>query len=110
MHTLCMEKPAIDEIARECGLRLRECREAAHMTQHQLSRATGYRVRKGGLSPSQIGNFEQGTRRIGHEEADILTRIFSDYPAAYFMGLVDKREAEIIILLRTGKHQLPKAG
>lgn len=80
------------------------------MTQHQLSKATGYRPRKAGLSPSQIGNFEQGTRRIRYEEAEILSNIFTDYPAAYFMNLVDKREAKVLVAIRAENDSLPKAG
>lgn len=80
------------------------------MTQHQLSKATGYRPRKVGLSPSQIGNFEQGTRRVRHEEAEILAAVFADYPAAYFMALVDKREARLLAALRAENNSLPKAG
>lgn len=80
------------------------------MTQKQLSQATGYRPRRVGLGPSQIANFEQGSRRIRHEEAEILAKVFPDYPAAYFMGLVDKREAKMLIVLRTGNDSLPKTG
>lgn len=114
MHTLCMsdhnKKAPPDKLAIECGKRIVECRKDRGMTQEQLSVATGYRPRRAGLSPSQIGNFEQGTRRIGYEEAEILAGIFKDYPAAYFMGLVDKREAKLLVVLRTENNPLPKTG
>lgn len=113
VHTLCMAqkgKNLPDEVALECGRRLAECRNAKGMTQADLSKATSYRDRKSGLSPSRIGNFEQGTRRIRLEEAEILARVFTNYPAAYFMGAVSKRESKMLIALRTEDNPVPKAG
>lgn len=114
LHNLCMpeqdKKAPPDKIALEGGRRIVECRNERGMTQLELSKATGYRLHRGGLSPSQISNFEQGTRRIGHEEAELLARVFTDYPAAYFMGLVDKREAKLLVVLRTENNPAPKTG
>lgn len=114
VHTLCMSEKGKntppDGVAIAGGKRLVDCRKERGMTQSALSQATGYRIRKGGLSPSQISNFEQGTRRIGFEEAEILARVFPDYPSAYFMGGLTKREARLIIALRAEGDPLPKAG
>jgi transcriptional regulator with XRE-family HTH domain len=103
------KKAPPDLLALECGKRVAECRKAVDLTQEQLSKATGYRPRRSGLSPSQIGNFEQGTRRIGYEEAEILARVFPEYPAPYFMGVLDKREAKVLLVLRTEGNPIQKA-
>lgn len=72
------------------------------MTQEGLSKATGYGVRgKIGLGTTQIANFEQGTRRIGIEEAVILSKLFPEYPAAHFVGVVNEREAKMLALVRS---------
>lgn len=79
------------------------------MTQKSLSTATGYRPRRAGLSPSQIANFEQGTRRIRFEQAESLAGVFTDFPAAYFMGVVNKREAKLLMVLRNENAPLSKS-
>lgn len=75
------------------------------MTQKALAAATGWTDRPGskGLRDSRIANYEQGSRRIGQEEADIFASIFRDYPSAYFMGVVDEREAIMLQLMRQEK-------
>lgn len=88
-------------IAIERGSRLKQCRKAKGWTQEELALATGWTTKEPtlGLSPSRIANFEQGTRRIGHEEAEVFQRVF-EIPAAWFMALLDEREADILATLR----------
>lgn len=96
---------APDPVAILCGDRLKRCRLARGWTQEQLAKATGHeahRARTGGLGPTRIANYEQGKRRIGYEEAETLARVFQEFPAAYFMGVVDEREASMLLLWRTG--------
>lgn len=90
-----------DSVAAERGSRLRQCRKALEWTQTDLAEATGWSAESPskGLSPSRIANFEQGTRRIGHEEAECFEEVFG-VPAAYFMGMLDSKEAGAIALLR----------
>lgn len=113
MHNSCMadttKKKLMDDVAKECGKRLAQCRIAKGLTQDQLSKATGYKLRRGGLSPSQISNFEQGTRRIRLEQAEILASVFTEYASVYFTGGVDEREAKMLAVLRTKPTALPKA-
>lgn len=102
LHNLCMPT---DLIAIETGSRLKSAREALELTQKELAAATGWtdkkpdRAQRLSLSPSRIGNFEQGARRIGHEEALILERVFK-VPAPYFMGALDPKETDVIAALR----------
>lgn len=93
--------PDNDVVAAERGFRLRQCRKALEWTQTDLAQATGWSAQRPakGLSPSRIANFEQGTRRLGHEEAETLESVFG-YPAAYFMAMLDAKEAGAIALLR----------
>ena len=98
-HNLCMAK-VIDEIALLCGERLKECRFKAGLTQESVSKLTGWRPRQGGLGPRQIANFEQGTRRIGYEEAQLLVTVFREHASAYFLGVVDERESFLLVALR----------
>lgn len=76
---------------------------ARGLTQEQLAVATGYnpdKPRGAGLSQTRIANYEQGTRRIGLEEAETLAAVFTELHAAYFMGSVGEREARMLVLLR----------
>lgn len=99
LHNACM--PDTDSVAAERGSRLRQCRKALGWTQIDLAQATGWSEKRPseGLSPSRIANFEQGTRRLGHEEAETFEIVFG-YPAAYFMGMLTAKEAGAIALLR----------
>jgi transcriptional regulator with XRE-family HTH domain len=101
-HTPCMPT---DRVAEETGARLKRCRDALELTQRELAIETGWtdkkpdRAQPNALSPSRIGNFEQGARRIGPEEAAILERVFR-VPGPYFMGILDERETDVIAALR----------
>lgn len=99
VHTSCMADA--DPIAIERGARLKRCRKGLGWTQDEMARETGWLPEdpSNGLSPSRIANFEQGTRRIGHEEAETFQKLF-EIPSAYFMALIDKKEADILATLR----------
>lgn len=105
VHNLCMSKKKDDPIAKEMGRRLAESRTARGWTQAQLAKLTGWRLEDAeagkakGISPSRIGNYEQGTRRFKNEEAEILGEVFG-LPAAYFLVVLDEHEAEVIIAMR----------
>jgi transcriptional regulator with XRE-family HTH domain len=102
---------AADPVGIEMGRRIRALRLARGETQEQLAKATGWRItdaddgRARGLSPSRIANYEQGTRRIDIEEAEILARLSDGLTAAYFLCVVDEREARVLHAMR---HDLPK--
>jgi transcriptional regulator with XRE-family HTH domain len=94
---------APDPVAVLCGKRLKACRKANGWTVAQLSEATGYssiKPRGTGLGTGQISSYEQGIRRIGLEEAEILSLIFPKFPAAYFLGAVDEREGAVLQAMR----------
>jgi transcriptional regulator with XRE-family HTH domain len=106
LHNQCMGD--LDSVAVERGTRLKRCRRAMDWTQGELAEATGWsqQTTDKGLSPSRIANFEQGTRRVGHEEAQIFEQVFG-LPAAYFMALLDPKEAEVVAALRGLRMKVP---
>lgn len=95
-----------DPIGLEMGRRIRELRAARGETQEQLAKATGWRVadadvgKAKGLSPSRIANYEQGTRRIAVEEAEILASLSDGLTAAYFLCAATEREARVQYAMR----------
>lgn len=103
LHTLCMAD--VDLIAKESGRRIRAERKRHGWSQDELARRTGWnpdrptQAQANSLAPSRIGNFEQGTRRVGLEEARILERVLGR-PAPYFMAVISEREAAVIAALR----------
>lgn len=108
MHNSCMAakgKKKRDPIGQEMGRRLAACRKERGWSQAELAARTGWTLEDAeagkpkGLSPSAIGNYEQGTRRIRNEEAEIFAQIFG-LPSAYFLVVVDETEAEVIIAIR----------
>jgi hypothetical protein len=78
------------------------------MTQVEVSAETGWRQEDAdhgkaiGISPSQLGNYEQGTRRFQQEEAEQFSRVFG-LPSAYFLVVIDDREAEVLMAIRRGR-------
>jgi transcriptional regulator with XRE-family HTH domain len=114
-HTLCMAKQGVanmDPVAALSGKRIREGREARSWTQEDLAKATGWmpdkpsRAQKQSLSQSRIANFEQGTRRVGLEEAQILAEALG-MPAPYFMGVISDQEAAVLAALRQNERKDP---
>ena len=107
LHNLCVNAldSDTDFIGREQGRRIAACRELRGWKQEDLAKATGWvpekpdRLQPGTLSPSRIGNYEQGERRLPVEAAQILERVFAR-PAAYFMAVLDENEAELVSTLR----------
>ena len=103
-HNLCMAKK-VDAIALEMGKRITADRKSKGWTQYQLALKTGWDAelddgaQRNVLSPSRIGNFEQGTRRVRHEQAQILGRIFGR-PTAYYLAAVTEQEAAVIDAMR----------
>lgn len=85
--------------------RLIQWREKNAGTQADLATLTGWRAEDAdnkkakGLSPSRIGNYEQGTRLIDHEAAAILAKV-SGLPEAYWLVVLDEREAQVIVAMR----------
>lgn len=94
-----------DAVTLEMARRLRQCRKARNWTQADVAKAIGWRQEDAdqgkavGISPSGIGNYEQGTRRFSNEEAEMFGRAF-DLPSAYFLVAVDEHEAEVILAMR----------
>lgn len=106
---------ATDRIGMEMGRRLAACRRARGWTQKELAEATGWSEDAAdagearGLSPSRIANYEQGERRVGHEEAAIFAGVF-DIHQAYFLGAIDEVEARVLAALKPGPAPLAAAG
>lgn len=102
------DKAAADKIGIEMGRRVREARLARDWTQEDLAKQTGWRQadadhgKARGLSPSRIANYEQGTRRLDNEEADILEGVFG-LPSAYFLAAIDAHEAQVLQAIRSPK-------
>jgi transcriptional regulator with XRE-family HTH domain len=108
-HNLCManvKKGGPDPVATLSGARIRKAREARHWSQKDLAEQTGWvshkpsRAQRMSLAPSRIANFEQGTRRVGLEEARILTTALGEFPAPYWMGVISEQEAAVLAALR----------
>jgi transcriptional regulator with XRE-family HTH domain len=66
------------------GQRLREARSTENLSLAKVSERTG-----GALSKSRISNYEQGLRRMGLEEAMILSRALGNVSPVYLLCLED---------------------
>lgn len=82
------------------GQRLRDARVALCISLAELSNRIGKK-----LSGSRIGNYEQGIRELGIQEAEWLAPALHQ-PAAYLIGLVDELERDLLRLPRSTKHAL----
>lgn len=80
---------------RETGRRLKMARKAKGYTLHGLSAAV-----RGVLSPSRLGNYEQGTRAMGTEEALALAPALDVEPGFLLCveggGEMTKQELELL--------------
>ncbi len=74
------------------GKRIKAAREALGLSQDGLSERTGKK-----LGGRRIGNWEQGTREVGIQEAIILGEALGE-PPAYLMGLVDDVDRRLLKL------------
>jgi len=100
------KKVGPDRLAETSGKRIRKARLQRQWSQEDLAMHTGWiaskpsRAQRTALSPSRIANFEQGTRRVGLEEAQILATAFGELPAPYWMGVITEQEAAVLAALR----------
>lgn len=94
-----------DPVGVEMGRRIATERTNRGWTQKQLAERTGWleadadEGKARGLSPSRIANYEQGTRRLDLEEAQILADAFDALHPAYFLCAVDERQARVLYAL-----------
>jgi hypothetical protein len=51
------------------------------------------------LSPSRIGNYEQGIRRLQIEQAHVFAKIFRLH-AAYFVAAISRKEADVLTAMQ----------
>ncbi|EXJ13578.1 helix-turn-helix domain-containing protein [Imhoffiella purpurea] len=69
-------------MTREIGRRLRFVRDRQQLSLGDLSKRTG-----GALGKSRISNYEQGTRRMGIQEAVILAQALGDISPSWLLCL-----------------------
>jgi transcriptional regulator with XRE-family HTH domain len=81
------------------GERIREARESRNWSQERLAAESGWKkdkpTPKGSMHPSSVAMYERGERRLPREIADTLSRMFN-LPAAYWLGVIDEYEAEVL--------------
>lgn len=108
LHNSCMaksENKPVDTIAKLAGERIAGARKTRNWTQKDLAAATGWNEdkpsqgQKNALSSTRIANFEQGSRRVGLEEAKILERVLGSV-APFWMGVISEQEAAVLSALR----------
>ncbi|MCF7983850.1 MAG: helix-turn-helix domain-containing protein [Thiohalocapsa sp.] len=73
---------SVRTLTEEIGSRLREARKVRGLSLSQLSACTN-----GALSKSRISNYEQGLRRMGVEEARMLSEALGTVSGAYLLCL-----------------------
>lgn len=71
------------DLTKQIGQRLRAARQAQGLSLSDLSSLTG------ALSKSRISNYEQGIRRMGLEEAQVLATALGTVTAIYLLCLDD---------------------
>jgi len=77
--------PDSEELTAKIGLRLRAARRAQKLSLQALSVRTG-----GALMKSRISNYEQGIRRLGIEEAQVLAEALGTVSVTYLLCLDDE--------------------
>jgi transcriptional regulator with XRE-family HTH domain len=75
--------PVEADLTKKIGQRLRSARQAQGLSLSELSNLTG------ALSKSRISNYEQGIRRMGLEEAQILANALVSVTPIYLLCLED---------------------
>jgi transcriptional regulator with XRE-family HTH domain len=88
--------PEEEALSARIGLRLREARNTRRLSLQTLSNRTG-----GILSKSRISNYEQGVRRMGIEEARLLSKALGTVTAGYLLclddeGFLDAEEQQLL--------------
>lgn len=83
------------------GRRLRKAREAREWSQEKLAGETGWELDRPakGIHPSSVAMYERGERRIPIEAAIAFSQIFG-LPTAYWLGLIDQYEADVLLALQ----------
>jgi transcriptional regulator with XRE-family HTH domain len=79
--------PESQSLTTKIGLRLRAARKERQLSLQSLSERTG-----GDLSKSRISNYEQGLRRLGIEEARLISKALGTVSPTYLLCLDDDEE------------------
>ena len=92
--------PDAQNLTTKIGLRLRTARKAQNLSLQALASMTD-----GSLSKSRISNYEQGLRRLGIEEALLLSEALGTVSATYLLcleheRLLDAKEQRLLELFR----------
>ena len=92
--------PEAQDLTAKIGLRLRGARKAQKLSLQALANLTG-----GALSKSRISNYEQGLRRLGIEEARLISKALGTVTATYLLcledeGFLDAKEQRLLELFR----------
>ena len=77
--------PEAQELTSKIGHRLRQARHAQRLSLGALSDLTG-----GALIKSRVSNYEEGIRRLGIEEAEVLAAAFGTVSPTYLLCLNDE--------------------
>lgn len=93
----------LDAIAVDMGLRLKKEREAHKLSQPELAK----RITEQGfeLVYTAIGNYERGRRRVPHEVALALEKIFGK-PAGYYLLVLSLEEQAVIAAMRKARQKV----
>lgn len=92
--------PDEKNLTTKLGLRLREARKAQNLSLGALANMTGDL-----LSKSRISNYEQGLRRLGIDEARLLSKALGTVTATYLLcldneGLLETKEQWLLEFFR----------
>ena len=93
------DKYTVPERTKRMGERLSRARKAQGWSLSVLSEKT-----QGALSKSRISNYEQGLRRMGVEQAEVLAMALASVSASYLLDLDNGTDEERALLdrYRTG--------
>jgi transcriptional regulator with XRE-family HTH domain len=99
-HQKASKKTIKSPFAIMAGKRIRDCRNAAELTQDELAQLTGNK-----LSASRIANYEQGTRALDVESALILGEALQQ-PAGYLLGVLSDLERDLVSAPASAKFRM----